>query len=75
VPVDAEAGQLAQGLASERVVADARNELRLGTESTSMIRKVRRSAAQLAASRQQVPQHFADADELEFHELLSSGVT
>ena len=49
------------------VIADAGDDAGVGAERARVIGEVRRSAAQLRPGGQQVPQHFADAEDPEAH--------
>ncbi len=64
--------QLPQGLASEVIVANARNQSGLGAECAGVVGEIRGSAAELTSAGQQIPQNFADANESEFHSSVRS---
>ena len=57
-----------QDLAAQGIVADPRDQPRVGTERTALIREVGGCAPELLAGRQQVPEHFAHGEDLMSHD-------
>ena len=53
------------------IAANARDDVRLGSESVRVIGEVCGSSAQLRAGLKQVPQHFADANNPKVHDGAS----
>ena len=62
----AESGKMAEDLAAQRVIANARNHQRISAQFPGMIREIRRRTAGLFSARQQIPQQLANSNDQRF---------
>ena len=72
---EAQGPESLQDFAAQGIVADPRDQPGVGTQRTALIGEIGGSAAELLAGRQQVPEHFADGEDLMSHDRNDRALT
>ena len=72
---EAQGPESLQDLVPQGIVADPRDQPRVGTQRTALIREIGRCAPELLAGRQQVPEHFAHGEDLMSHDRNDRALT